>query len=139
VTRKVAAGAARISLGLEQELRLGSLEARRDWGYAGDTVRAMWLMLQAADPDDYVVATGEPHSVEEFVRLAFEHVGLDWRAHVVADERFTRGSAEIWLQAGDASKAREHLGWEPTVRFEELVHLMVDADVERIRAQLARA
>ncbi len=139
VTRKVTVGAARISLGLEQELRLGSLEACRDWGYAGDTVKAMWLMLQAAEPDDYVVATGESHSVEELVRLAFEHVGLDWRAHVVGDERLTRGSTEIWLQVGDASKARERLGWEPTVGFAELVRLMVDADVERLRAQLARA
>jgi GDPmannose 4,6-dehydratase len=138
VTRKITRAAASISLGLEREVALGSLEARRDWGYAGDTVRAMWLMLQADEPDDYVVATGEAHSVEELVAIAFEHVGLDWREHVVTDERLTRGPSEIWLQVGDASKARERLGWAPTVTFPELVRLMVDADLERLRANVAR-
>jgi GDPmannose 4,6-dehydratase len=99
----------------------------------------MWLMLQADDPDDYVIATGESHSVEDLVALAFEHVGLDWRDHVVADEGLKRGASEIWLQLGDPSRAREGLGWEPTVGFAELVRLMVDADLERLRAQVARA
>jgi len=133
VTRKVARAAARISAGLERELRIGSLEPRRDWGYAGDTVRALWLALTAAEPDDYVIATGEPHSVQELVELAFAHAGLDWRDHVVVDDELVRGASEIWEQAGDASRARERLGWEPTVAFPELVRLLVDAEVERVR------
>jgi GDPmannose 4,6-dehydratase len=130
VTRKVARAAARISAGLEHELRIGSLEPQRDWGYAGDTVRAMWLALAAAEPDDYVVATGEPHSVQDLVELAFAHVGLVWRDHVVVDEELVRGSSEIWQQVGDASRARDRLGWEPTVTFPELVRLLVDAELE---------
>jgi len=141
VTRKVARAAARISAGLERELRIGSLEPRRDWGYAGDTVRAMWLALEAGEPDDYVIATGESHSVRELVELAFAHAGLDWRDHVVVDEELVRGASEIWLQAGDASRARARLGWEPTVSFPELVRLLVDAELERVtqRARRRRA
>ncbi|HEV3480413.1 MAG TPA: GDP-mannose 4,6-dehydratase, partial [Gaiellaceae bacterium] len=137
LTRKVSRGAAAISLGLERELRLGDLSARRDWGYAGDYVRAMWLMLQADEPDDYVVATGEPHTVEEFVAAAFEHVGLDWRDHVTRDEAFVRGAADAPALVGEPTKIRERLGWEPEVRFEELVRRMVDADLEELQAQPA--
>jgi GDPmannose 4,6-dehydratase len=134
VTRKISDGAARIKLGLASELRLGNLEARRDWGFAGDYVRAMWLMLQQEKPDDYVVATGEAHSVQEFVQLAFDHVGLDWRKHVVVDPRFYR-PAEVDLLIGDASKARGVLGWRPEVSFPELVGRMVEADLARLRKQ----
>jgi GDPmannose 4,6-dehydratase len=134
VTRKVARAAARIGAGLERELRIGSLEPRRDWGYAGDTVRAMWLALTAAEPDDYVIATGESHSVQELIELAFAHVGLDWRDHVAVDEELGRGLSEIWLQVGDASRARERLGWEPTVAFPELVRLLVDAELQGLPA-----
>jgi GDPmannose 4,6-dehydratase len=139
VTRKVSRGAAAISLGLEQELQLGDLSARRDWGFAGDYVRAMWTILQADEPDDYVVATGEAHSVEEFVAAAFEHVGLDWREHVRFDESFARGASDSPALVGDPTKISERLGWEPEVRFEELVKMLVDADVEELRAQTARA
>jgi GDPmannose 4,6-dehydratase len=139
LTRKVSRGAAAISLGLEQELRLGDLTARRDWGYAGDYVRAMWLMLQADEPDDYVVATGEAHTVEEFVAAAFQHVGLDWREHVRRDESFSRGAADPPVLVGDATKIRERLGWEPEVRFDDLVRTMVDADLESLRAHAASA
>jgi GDPmannose 4,6-dehydratase len=139
LTRKVSRGAAAISLGLEQELRLGDLSARRDWGFAGDHVRAMWLMLQADEPDDYVVATGEAHTVEEFVAAAFEHVGLDWRDHVRFDEEFARGDSDAPALVGEPSKIRGRLGWEPEVRFHELVKLLVDADVEELRAQTARS
>jgi GDPmannose 4,6-dehydratase len=132
VTRKVARAAARISVGLEHELRIGSLEPKRDWGYAGDTVRALWLALGAAEPDDYVVATGEAHSVQELVELAFAHVGLDWRDHVLVDEELVRGASEIWLQVGDASRARTRLGWAPTVGFRELVQLLVDAELQLV-------
>jgi GDPmannose 4,6-dehydratase len=135
VTRKISLGAAAISLGFEDELRLGDLSARRDWGFAGDYVRAMWLMLQADEPDDYVVATGEAHTVEEFVAAAFEHVGLDWREHVRFDEEFARGASDAPALVGDPSKIREHIGWERQVRFDELVRMMVDADVEELRAQ----
>jgi len=132
VTRKVSHGVARIKLGLARELRLGNLDARRDWGFAGDYVRAMWLMLQQDEPRDYVIATGETHSVRELVEVAFDHVGLDWRDYVVQDPRYMR-PAEVDLLVGDASRARTELGWEPTVRFEELVRMMVDADLERLR------
>ncbi|RME82410.1 MAG: GDP-mannose 4,6-dehydratase [Caldilineae bacterium] len=126
--RKVSYGVARIVAGLADELRLGNLEARRDWGYAPDYVKGMWLMLQQDEPDDYVLATGETHSVGEFVQIAFEHVGLDWEKYVVIDERYYR-PAEVDLLVGDASKARRVLGWEHSVSFEELVKLMVDADL----------
>jgi GDPmannose 4,6-dehydratase len=137
LTRKVSRGAAAISLGLEQELRLGDLAARRDWGFAGDYVRAMWLMLQADEPDDYVVATGEAHTVEEFVAAAFEHVGLDWREHVRFDEEFARGASDAPALVGDPSKIRERLGWKPDVRFAELVNMLVDADIADLKAQAA--
>jgi GDPmannose 4,6-dehydratase len=129
VTHKITNAVARIKLGLEHELRLGNLEARRDWGYAPDYVRAMWLMLQQDSPDDYVVATGETHSVEEFVAEAFGHVDLDWRDYVIQDPRFYR-PAEVDLLVGDPAKAGEKLGWEPSVSFRELVRIMVEADVK---------
>ena len=131
VTRKISDGAARIKLGLTENLTLGNLEAQRDWGFAGDYVEAMWLMLQQDDPGDYVVATGEPHSVREFAQLAFERVGLDWERHVVADPKLLR-PAEVDHLVGDASKARRELGWEPKTSFRELVELMVDADLARL-------
>ena len=137
LTRKVSRGAAAISLGLEQELRLGDLSAKRDWGFAGDYVRAMWMILQADEPDDYVVATGEAHTVEEFVAAAFEHVGLDWREHVRFDDQFARGVSDAPALVGDPSKIRERLGWKPEVRFDELVKMLVDADVEELRAKAA--
>jgi GDPmannose 4,6-dehydratase len=132
VTRKITDGVARIKLGIASELRLGNLEARRDWGFAGDYVRAMWLMLQQNTPDDYVIATGTTRSVGEFVRAAFDHVGLDWEKYVVVDPRFYR-PAEVDLLVGDASKARSALGWEPETSFERLVETMVQADLERLR------
>ncbi|HIC90169.1 MAG TPA: GDP-mannose 4,6-dehydratase, partial [Anaerolineae bacterium] len=132
VTHKITYGVARIKLGLANELRLGNLDAKRDWGYAGDYVRAMWLMLQQPEPDDYVIATGKTHSVKEFCEEAFSYVGLDWRDYVVQDPRFMR-PADVDLLVGDASKARRVLGWEPTVGFRELVRLMVDADLEVLR------
>lgn len=138
VTRKVTDAAARIKLGMQKELRLGTLEAQRDWGFAGDYVRAMWMMLQADTPDDYVVATGETHSVRELVETAFERVGLDWQEYVVQDPRFMR-PAEVDLLIGDPAKAREELGWEPEVGFKELVHMMVDADLERLSGGAAAA
>jgi GDPmannose 4,6-dehydratase len=131
VTRKVTDGAARIKLGLATELRLGNLQARRDWGFAGDYVRAMWLMLQQPRPDDYVIATGETHSVGELVEAAFGCVDLDWRKHVVQDPELIR-PAEVDLLIGDASKARRELGWKPDVGFEELIRDMVRADLERL-------
>jgi len=130
---KVANAAASISLGLSGELWLGDLDARRDWGYAGDYVRAMWLMLQQDAPDDYVIATGELHSVHELVELAFEHVDLDWERYVQIDQSLRRGAAELYDLVGDASKARRKLGWEPDVRFSELVRLLVEAELERLR------
>ncbi|MDQ3777403.1 MAG: GDP-mannose 4,6-dehydratase [Actinomycetota bacterium] len=139
LTRKVSRGAAAISLGLERELRLGDLTARRDWGFAGDYVRALWLMLQAEEPDDYVVATGEAHSVEEFVAAAFEHVGLDWREYVRYESGLARGATRTPELVGDATKIRARLGWEPEIRFAELVRLMVDADLKLLRAQAASA
>ncbi|HEX5725477.1 MAG TPA: GDP-mannose 4,6-dehydratase [Longimicrobiaceae bacterium] len=137
VTRKVTDGAARIRLGMAEKLSLGNLEAQRDWGFAGDYVRAMWQMLQQDEPRDYVVATGETHSVRDLVEIAFEHLGLDWRAHVVQDERYMR-PAEVDLLVGDASRARAELGWAPEVSFAELVRMMVDADLDRLREQAAR-
>jgi GDPmannose 4,6-dehydratase len=131
VTRKVSDGVARIKLGLADELLLGNLDAKRDWGYAGDYVRAMWLMLQQDEPADYVVATGQEHSVREFVELSFAYAGLEQDGHVRLDERFLR-PAEVDHLVGDPSKAREQLGWEPEVSFQELVEMMVDADLERL-------
>ncbi len=131
VTRKITQGVARIKLGLASELRLGNLQAKRDWGYAGDYVQAMWMMLQQERADDYVVGTGETHSVEEFVRIAFDHAGLDWRAHVVVDPQFYR-PAEVDLLLADPAKAQKRLGWYPQVSFEQLVRLMVDADVAEL-------
>jgi GDPmannose 4,6-dehydratase len=130
---KVAHAAASISLALESELSLGDLTAQRDWGYAGDYVEAMWRMLQADDPDDYIIATGALHTVEQLVELAFAHVGLDWHSHVRVDESLLRGQAELHHLVGDASRARERLGWEPRVRFESLVPLLVDAALEGLR------
>jgi GDPmannose 4,6-dehydratase len=138
VTRKISDGVARIKLGLTDELRLGNLDAKRDWGFAGDYVEAMWLMLQQDDPADYVVASGEEHSVREFAEIAFGHVGLDWQRHVVQDPRFMR-PAEVDHLVGDASKAREELGWEPKTSFQELVEMMVTADMERPTATLSSA
>jgi GDPmannose 4,6-dehydratase len=132
VTRKVTDGAARIKLGLANELRLGNLEARRDWGYAGDYVEAMWLMLQQDKPDDYVIATGETHSVQELVQEAFDGVDLDWRKYVVQDPSLVR-PAEVDLLIGDPGKARRQLGWKPKVGFRELVRMMVEADLGRLR------
>jgi GDPmannose 4,6-dehydratase len=132
VTRKVTDGVARIKLGLATELRLGNLDARRDWGFAGDYVRAMWLMLQQDKPDDYVVATGETHTVGELVRLAFEYVGLEWQKYVVQDPGLIR-PAEVDLLIGDPSKAKRVLGWAPTVTFPEMVRTMVEADLQRLR------
>ena len=134
VTRKVSNTVARIKLGQQKELRMGNLESRRDWGFAGDYVEAMWLMLQQAGPDDYVVATGETHSIQELIEVAFDHVGLNWRDYVVSDPRFFR-PAEVDLLIGDATKARTKLGWEPKVRFEQLVKMMVDADLKLNRDQ----
>jgi len=134
VTRKISDGVARIKLGLAKELRMGNIEARRDWGFAGDYVHAMWLMLQKDQPDDYVIATGKDHSVKEFLELAFSHVGLNWQDHVVTDPEFLR-PAEVDHLLGDASKARRELGWTPAVDFAGLVRMMVDADLERYRNQ----
>jgi GDPmannose 4,6-dehydratase len=135
VTRKVTDGAARIKYGLAREVRLGNLDAYRDWGFAGDYVQAMWLMLQQERPDDYVVATGESHSVRELVERAFAATGLDWHEHVVVEPALKR-PAEVDALLGDATKARETLGWSPKVRFPELVAMMMGADLERCRALL---
>jgi len=132
VTRKITDGVARIKLGRTDKLALGNLDAKRDWGFAGDYVRAMWLMLQQENASDFVIATGETHSVEEFVRLAFAQVDLDYKDHVVVDPRFVR-PAEVDMLLGDPTKAREKLGWEPTVTFEELIKMMVDADLKRLQ------
>jgi GDPmannose 4,6-dehydratase len=132
VTRKVTDGAARIKLGLASELHMGNLDAQRDWGYAGDYVRAMWMMLQQDQPDDYVVATGETHSVQRLCEVAFGYIGLDWQKHIKQDPRYMR-PAEVDLLVGDASKAGNVLGWEPDVTFEQLIQMMVDADLERLR------
>jgi GDPmannose 4,6-dehydratase len=135
VTRKVAHAAAAISVGLERGVALGDLDARRDWGYAGDYARAMWLMLQQDEPDDYVVATGVAHSVRELVECAFEHVGLDWREYVRVDQSLVRGKAELHDLVGDPAKAHRRLGWTPTLDFEGLVRLLVDADLERLQSR----
>jgi GDPmannose 4,6-dehydratase len=132
VTRRVSDGVARIALGMQRELRLGNLDARRDWGYAGDYVDAMWRMLQQQQPTDYVVGTGVAHSVRELCELAFGHVGLDWRKHVRVDRALVR-PAEVDVLLADPSKARRELGWQPRVSFAELVRMMVDADLERLR------
>jgi GDPmannose 4,6-dehydratase len=133
VSRKVTDGVARIKLGLANELRLGNLDAKRDWGFAGDYVEAMWLMLQQERPDDYVIATGETHSVQELVAIAFGHVGLDWQRYVVQDPSLIR-PAEVDLLIGDASKAKTELGWKPSVSFPQLIGMMVDADLKRLVA-----
>ena len=134
VTRKVTDGVARVKLGLASEIRLGNLDARRDWGFAGDYVDAIWRMLQQPTPQDYVIGTGQTHSVRELVEAAFQHVGLDWRKHVVTDPRYMR-PAEVDLLLADPSKARRELGWSPRVKFAELIGMMVDADLERLRAK----
>ncbi|MGH3104236.1 MAG: GDP-mannose 4,6-dehydratase [Gaiellaceae bacterium] len=132
---KVARGAAAIALGLEGELWLGDLEARRDWGFAGDYVRAMWLILQQEEPGDYVIATGETHSVGELVECAFGRVGLDWREYVHIDESLKRGKAELHDLVGNPVKARERLGWEPAIDFDGLMAMLVDAELDRLRPQ----
>ncbi|MDO9695457.1 MAG: GDP-mannose 4,6-dehydratase [Candidatus Latescibacteria bacterium] len=135
VTRKITDGVARIKLGTQDKLHLGNLDAKRDWGFAKDYVRAMWLMLQQDEPDDYVISSGQTHSVRDFCEAAFGHVGLDWQQHVVVDPRFHR-PAEVSLLLGDHAKARAKLGWEPEVSFQSLVQLMVDADLERVQQSL---
>lgn len=134
VTRKITTGVARIKLGFQDKLALGNLDARRDWGYAPDYVRAMWLMLQQDEPDDYVISTGEPHSVREFCEIAFEHAGLNWEEHVFVDPAFLR-PADVSLLTGDSSKARRVLKWENRVSFRDLVKTMVDADLDRVQRQ----
>jgi GDPmannose 4,6-dehydratase len=136
VTRKITRAIAYIKAGLQQKLYLGNLEAKRDWGYAKEYVEAMWLMLQQEKPDDYVIATGETHSVREFCEEAFNCAGLDWRDYVEIDQRYFR-PAEVDLLVGDASKAKQQLGWEPKTRFKELIQLMVDADIRILQDQLA--
>jgi GDPmannose 4,6-dehydratase len=138
VTRKISDGVARIKHGLTDELRLGNLDAKRDWGFAGDYVDAMWLMLQQDEPSDYVIATGEEHSVREFAELAFDRAGLDPEKHIVVDPKFLR-PAEVDQLVGDASKARRELEWAPRTSFRELAELMVDADLERVANELAWA
>ena len=134
VTRKISDGVAKIKLGLAQKLHLGNLDAQRDWGFAGDYVEAMWLMLQQDHPDNYVIGTGETHSVREFCEIAFGHVGLDYNQYVVVDERFYR-PAEVDLLVSDPAKARRQLGWELNVGFKDLVTMMVDADLERLSSR----
>jgi len=134
VTRKISDGVARIKLGLAKELRMGNLDSKRDWGFAGDYVQAMWLMLQQKKADDYVVATGIAHSVKDFIELAFEHAGLDWNKHVVLDKQFIR-PAEVDHLLGNSAKARATLGWKPLVDFAGLVRMMVDADLAKLKLQ----
>jgi len=129
VTRKITNGVAQIKLGQAEQLPLGNLEARRDWGHAGDFVRAMWLMLQQDEPEDFVIATGADRSIREFCQVAFAHADLDWQQYVVVDEKFFR-PAEVNQLLGNAAKAREKLGWEPQISFEEMVHEMVDTDLK---------
>jgi GDPmannose 4,6-dehydratase len=135
VTRKISYGVARIKLGLTQELRLGNLDSRRDWGFAGDYVVAMWMMLQQAEPEDFVIGIGETHSVRELCDLAFSHVGLNYEDFVVQDPRFYR-PAEVDLLVADPKKAVEELGWQPKIKFEELIHIMVDADLKRLALEI---
>jgi GDPmannose 4,6-dehydratase len=135
VTRKITRSATRIKLGMQDNLALGNLDARRDWGFAGDYVEAMWMMLQQEQPDDYVVATGETHSVQEFLERAFELLKLDWRKHIQTDPRYLR-PAEVDLLQGDSSKARRLLGWQPRVNFQQLVEMMVEADLELAEREL---
>ncbi len=136
VTRKITDGVARIKYGIARELRLGNLDAKRDWGFAGDYVRAMWMMLQQDEAQDFVIATGRAHSVRDFVRLAFQAAGLDYEQYTRIDQRFVR-PAEVDLLVGDASRARRILGWEPEVSFESLVEMMVEADLKRLRAHVS--
>jgi GDPmannose 4,6-dehydratase len=138
VSRKISRAATRIKLGLQEKLYMGNLEARRDWGYAKDYVEAMWIMLNADEPDDYVIATGETHSVREFIERAFGYLDLDWQRHVEIDPRYFR-PAEVDLLLGDAGKARRKLGWEPKVTFDQLVKLMVDHDLKLAKAESANA
>jgi GDPmannose 4,6-dehydratase len=140
VTRKITKAAARIKLGVQKDLFLGNLDAKRDWGFAGDYIQAMWMMLQAPKPEDYVIATGETHTVREFLDLAFNRLQLDWRKYVKIDTKYYRPT-EVDLLIGDASKAKRDLGWEPKVRFTELANMMVDADlaVERERLEGTQA
>ncbi len=138
VTRKITRAIARIRAGLQDKLYLGNLDAKRDWGYAREYVEAMWLMLQQKEPDDYVIATGETHSVQEFLEEAFSSVNLDWRKYVKVDPQYYR-PAEVDLLVGDASKAKQKLGWEPTTTFTKLVHLMVDADIEAVTRERSKA
>ena len=135
MTRKITRAAARIKLGVQKELYLGNLDAKRDWGFAGDYVQAMWMMLQADRPDDYVIATGETHTVREFLDRAFSHLDMDWQQYVKIDPRYYRPT-EVDLLIGDASKAKQMLGWEPKVSFEELVTMMVEADLRAERQTL---
>ncbi len=137
VTRKITNTVAKIKLGLAKELRLGNLEAKRDWGYAGDYVEAMWLMLQQEDPEDFVVASGETHSIKEFLEIAFGMVDLDWRRYVVIDEKLFR-PAEVNELRGDFSKAKKKLGWEPRVNFKELIHMMVKSDIKELETNLLK-
>ena len=137
VTRKISDGVARIALGMAKELRLGNLDAKRDWGYAGDYVGAMWMMLQQRKGEDFVVATGESHTVRDFARIAFAHAGLNWKKYVKVDRKFYR-PAEVTRLLGDPRKARRVLGWKPRVNFEGLVRMMVDADIARLQKHLGR-
>ena len=132
MTRKITNAVAEIKLGMSKQLKLGNLDAKRDWGFAGDYVKAMWLMLQQEEPDDYVIATGETHSVREFAEVAFDHAGLDWQDFVVVDESFYR-PAEVQLLIGDYSKAKKVLGWTPQIGFLELAKIMVDSDINRLK------
>jgi GDPmannose 4,6-dehydratase len=136
VTRKISDGAARVSLGLSSKLELGNLEAHRDWGFAGDYVKAMWLMLQQDEPQDYVIASGTAHTVRDVCQIAFSHLGIDYMDHVIVNEALIR-PAEIERLLGNPAKAKRQLGWEPEVSFEELIKMMVDADVERLRVNPA--
>jgi GDPmannose 4,6-dehydratase len=138
VTRKITRAATRIKLGLQSELRLGNIDAQRDWGFAGDYVEAMWLMLQQPTPDDYVIATGEKHSVREFLVEVFGHLDLDWQQHVVIDPAFYR-PAEVDMLLGDATKARRQLGWQPRVSLRELARMMVESDLQLARREAAAA
>jgi GDPmannose 4,6-dehydratase len=137
VTRKVTYHAAKIKLGLAKELRMGNLDAKRDWGYAGDYVKAMWLMLQQKEPEDFVIATGKTHSVQQLVETAFSYLDMDYKDFIVTDERFIR-PAEVDLLIGDSSKAKNILGWEPEVSFEELVKMMVDADMQLLKKEFGK-